>query len=98
MPLQGSGYSSEPAREGDKKPETLPHMFAKDWMLNLDALEVRPLASQHACWLGKACQQQIAMIGSYARENVSLWALFSGKCGNITWTQHIASYMLRTGP
>lgn len=40
MYLQGSGYSSEPAREGDAKPETLPHMFSKDWELNLDALEV----------------------------------------------------------
>lgn len=40
MHLQGSGYSSEPAREGDAKPETLPHMFNKDWELNLDALEV----------------------------------------------------------
>ena len=37
---QGSGYSSEPAREGDAHPETLPHMFNKDWELNLDALEV----------------------------------------------------------
>ena len=37
---QGSGYSSEPAREGDAQPETLPHMFSKDWELNLDALEV----------------------------------------------------------
>ena len=37
---QGSGYSSEPAREGDAQPETLPHMFNKDWELNLDALEV----------------------------------------------------------
>ena len=40
MYLQGSGYSAEPAREGDAKPETLPHMFSKDWELNLDALEV----------------------------------------------------------
>ena len=37
---QGSVYSSEPAREGDAQPETLPHMFNKDWELNLDALEV----------------------------------------------------------
>ena len=37
---QGSAYSSEPAREGDAQPETLPHMFNKDWELNLDALEV----------------------------------------------------------
>ena len=37
---QGSDYSSEPAREGDAQPETLPHMFSKDWELNLDALEV----------------------------------------------------------
>ena len=36
---QGSGYS-EPAREGDAHPETLPHMFSKDWELKLDALEV----------------------------------------------------------
>ena len=40
MHLQGSGYSSEPAREGDAQPGTLPHMFNKDWELNLDALEV----------------------------------------------------------
>ena len=40
---QGSGYSSEPAREGDAHPETLPHMFNKDWELNLDALEVSTL-------------------------------------------------------
>lgn len=45
LPLQGSGYCSEAAREGDEKPETLPHMFVKDWMLNLDALEVRHLTS-----------------------------------------------------
>ena len=37
---QGSVYSSEPAREGDAQPETLPRMFNKDWELNLDALEV----------------------------------------------------------
>ena len=37
---RSSGYSSEPAREGDAQPETLPHMFSKDWELNLDALEV----------------------------------------------------------
>ena len=40
---QGSGYSSEPAREGDAHPETLPHMFNKDWELKLDALEVSTL-------------------------------------------------------
>ena len=37
---QGLVYSSVPAREGDAQPETLPHMFEKDWELNLDALEV----------------------------------------------------------
>lgn len=42
---QGSGYS-EPAKEGDAQPETLPHMFSKDWELNLDALEVGSSSSQ----------------------------------------------------
>ncbi len=44
---QGSGYSSEPAREGDAHLETLPHMFSKDWELNLDALEVGSLSYHH---------------------------------------------------